>query len=129
MESRRGQREGNRGARASSPSSTPRRSATSSSPTTWGRPGFSYSGSTRSDSAPGNLEIVRNSGEFLLESTYSGNLIFSDNVGPSELTFNYAVKHIFCFGNDPAPTGYYNEAGKSVEGQCAALGPEAYPED
>jgi len=85
--------------------------------------GFWFSG------AEGNLEIVRNSGEFRLESTSSGSLIFSDNDGPSELTFNYARKHLLCFGNEPAPTGYYNEAGKSVQGQCAVLGPDAYPED
>src|SRR5215211_2355101 len=88
-----------------------------------GPAGFWYSGAQG-----GNLEIVRNSGEFHLESTYSRNLIFSDNVGPSELTFNYAAKHLQCFRNEPAPTGYYNEAGKTVAGQCAALGPDAYPD-
>ncbi len=95
-----------------------------------GPAGFWLSGTFNSaGGARGHLEIVRNLGEFHLESTYSGILIFSDNLGPSELTFNYAEKHLQCFGNDPAPTGYYNEAGKSVQGQCAALGPDAYPED
>jgi hypothetical protein len=80
-------------------------------------------------SAGGELEVVDNTGAgdgFPADFTLVGNstrkdLVFSGNVGTSYLETNVAGKSLECFGNDPAPTGWGNAAGKDVEGQCAAL--------
>jgi hypothetical protein len=57
----------------------------------------------------------------LMASSVGKDLVFSDNLGSSELTENVAGKRLECFGNEPPPTGWGNQAGKAVEGQCAEL--------
>jgi hypothetical protein len=77
----------------------------------------------------GDMEVVGNTsagGGFpadftLMASSVGKDLVFSDNIGSSELTENVAGKRLECFSNDPPPTGWGNRAGKTVDGQCAEL--------
>jgi hypothetical protein len=83
-----------------------------------GEAGFWFSGS-RADTA----KFVGNQGDFFQLFGVRGarNLIFSGNVGFSDISESSAGRRLQCFDNDPAPVGLLNSAGISIEGQCTTL--------
>jgi hypothetical protein len=82
-----------------------------------GAAGFWFSGS-RADTA----KFVGNQGDFQLFAVRGArNLIFSHNVGFSDISESSAGRRLQCFDNDPAPVGLLNSAGIAIEGQCTTL--------
>lgn len=97
-----------------------------------GEAGFWFSGS-RTDTA----KFVGNQGDMSLRPSWlntppvtffqllsvraARNLIFSGNVGFSDISESSAGRRLQCFDNDPAPVGLLNSAGIAIEGQCTTL--------